>query len=304
MSDDWRSLYPFAGRRLDVAGHQLHVVDEGPAVGSGAGAGVVVCLHGNPTWSFYYRNLITSLSRDHRVIAPDWIGCGRSDKPAADAYPYTLQSRIAELDAVLAALAPDTPISLVVHDWGGMIGMGWAHQHPERVVRFVILNTGAFPLPADKPFPWPLGLVRTALGGWLVQRWNAFSGIAARVGFKQPVTAAVRAGYVAPYDTPAHRVATLRFVQDIPLRQSDPGYAIVEATGAGLGQHADKAALICWGLQDFVFDAAFLRAWQRAWPDAEVHSYGDAGHYVLEDKGPEIVALVRDFFERHPLTER
>lgn len=298
----WRELYPYQGRHLDVAGHRLHVVDEGPAdPARHAAAEVVVMLHGNPTWSFYYRDLIAELAPDYRCIAPDWIGCGLSDKPAADAYPYTLASRIDELEAVLAVLVPTGPVTLVVHDWGGMIGMGWAHRHPERVVRFVILNTGAFPLPADKPFPWPLALTRTPLGALLVKNFNAFSGIAARVAFKKPVDPRARAGMVAPYDTPANRIATLRFVQDIPLRPGDPGYDIVAATGAALGEHAGKPALICWGALDFVFDDAFLRQWQRAWPHAEVHRFADCGHYVLEDAGAAIRPKVRAFLQAHPL---
>ncbi len=300
MAEAWRALYPFEGRRLSVAGQSMHVVDVGPD--TGLSQGTVVMLHGNPTWSFYYRDLIAALRPTHRCIAPDWIGCGLSDKPAADAYPYTLQSRVDELDAVMAALCPEGPLTLVVHDWGGMIGMGWAHTHAERVRRLVILNTGAFPLPADKTFPWPLALTRTGLGAQLVLRLNAFSAVAARVAFRRPVPEAVRAGFVAPYDSPAHRVATLRFVQDIPLRPSDPGHDLVAATGASLRrQHGDKPTLICWGAKDFVFDDAFLRVWQRELPSAEVHRFADAGHYVLQDEAEAITAHVQRFFAANPV---
>jgi len=148
----WRELYPYQGRFVEVAGHRQHVLDEGPADASRRDAAdVVVMLHGNPTWSFYYRDLIAELAPDHRCIAPDWIGCGLSDKPAAEDYPYTLASRIDELEAVLTALVPTGKLTLVVHDWGGMIGMGWAHRHPERVARFVILNnTNKSPAPPQR----------------------------------------------------------------------------------------------------------------------------------------------------------
>lgn len=300
MTPDWRRLYPFESTWVEVAGQRLHAVDVGPDDAVGAG-GTVLLLHGNPTWSFYYREVIAALRRDHRCIAPDWLGCGLSDKPAASAYPYTLAARIAELEAVVAARCPSGPLTLIVHDWGGMIGLGWAHRHPERVARFVICNTAAFPLPGDKALPWLLTLARTAVGAWLVLRANAFAGVAARVAFARPVEPAVRAGLVAPYDSAAHRVATLRFVQDIPLRPGDAGWDIVAATAEGLAQHAGKPALVLWGAKDFVFDDAFLREWQRRWPHAQVRRFADAGHYVVEDARVEVVAEILAFLAAHPL---
>lgn len=289
-------LYPFEGRFIDVGGHRMHVIDEGPR-----DAPVVLMVHGNPTWSFYYRDLVKALSHDHRCIVPDHIGCGLSDKPAADAYPYTLARRVSDLDAMLKELVPTGTMSLVVHDWGGGIGMTWAGQHPERMARFVILNTAAFLLPESKGFPWPLALTRTPLGAFLVTRFNAFSGVAARVAFKKPVSDAVRHGYTAPYDTPANRVATLRFVQDIPLSEDDDGYALMAQTSDDLAQFVDHPALVCWGMRDFVFDKHFLAVWQERWPNAEVHRFEDCGHYILEDAAETIVPLVRTFFAQHPV---
>ncbi|MCO4760476.1 MAG: alpha/beta fold hydrolase [Myxococcales bacterium] len=283
-------LYPFEGKLLDIGGHAMHVLDEGPKDGP-----VVLMVHGNPTWSFYYRNLVRELSSDHRCIVPDHIGCGLSDKPAADAYPYTLERRVSDLDAMLTALDVQGPIHLIVHDWGGGIGMTWAAQHPERMARFVILNTAAFLLPEKKAFPWPLKLTRTPVGAFLVTRFNAFSGVASRVAFKKPVSPAVRHGYTAPYDTPENRVATLRFVQDIPLSEADAGHAIMSQTSDGLAQFGDHPALICWGMKDFVFDKHFLEVWEQRWPHAEVHRFDDCGHYILEDAADFIVPRVRDF---------
>jgi pimeloyl-ACP methyl ester carboxylesterase len=153
----------------------------------------VLMLHGNPTWSFYYRNLVLALRQRYRCIVPDHIGCGLSDKPADAEYDYRLRSRIEDLETLLAHLDLRQPLTLVVHDWGGMIGFAWAVRHPQRVTRTVILNTAAFPLPADKRMPAALSLVRdTALGAFLVRRFNAFSAIAARVAFRKPVTREVR----------------------------------------------------------------------------------------------------------------
>ena len=126
----------------------------------------------------------------------------------------------------------------------------------------MVLNTAAFPMPADKKLPFALWLGgRTALGAALIRGFNAFSGLAARIAFKKPVSEEVRAGYTGPYDSWDNRIATLRFVQDIPLRKpGDRGYDIVASTAENLHRFADKPVLLAWGLQDFVFDETFLPA--------------------------------------------
>ena len=253
-------------------------------------------LHGNPTWSFYYRNLVMALRERFRCIVPDHIGCGLSDKPGDADYDYRLRSRIEDLDTLLAHLDLQQPLTLVVHDWGGMIGFAWAVQNPERVARTVIMNTAAFPIPPAKRMPPALSLVRdTRIGAFLVQRLNAFAGIAARVGVKQPVAPAVRAAYTLPYDSPANRIATLRFVQDIPLTDQDIGYDILLNTAEQLHLLADKPCLIAWGEKDFVFDEPFLNTWLRYYPQAEVHRFPDCGHYILEDGGPALIDAITTF---------
>jgi pimeloyl-ACP methyl ester carboxylesterase len=284
-------LYPFASHYLETRGLRLHYLDEGPR-----DAPPVLMLHGNPTWSFYYRNLVLALRDRYRCIVPDHIGCGLSDKPDDDAYDYRLRSRIEDLESLLAHLDLDQPLALVVHDWGGMIGFAWAVRNPDRVARTVVLNTAAFPIPAKKKMPWALSLVRdTALGALLVQRFNAFAGIAARVAFKKPVPKEVRRAYTLPYDTPAHRIATLRFVQDIPLAEDDPSFGILLDTAKGLHLLADNPCLIAWGEKDFVFDAPFLDTWIEYFPGATVHRLPDCGHYVLEDGSPALIETIADF---------
>jgi haloalkane dehalogenase len=310
MPGTWRppeDLYPFQSHWLDLepaAGGsgppiRLHYLDEGPR-----DAPPVLMVHGNPTWSFYYRRLVLALRDRYRCIVPDHVGCGLSDKPGDDRYPYRLDRRIADLGRLLEHLALDRPesppVSLVVHDWGGMIGFGWAARAPERVARTVVMNTAAFPMPDDKRFPFLLWLAgRTAPGGFLVRSINAFSGLAARIAFKKPVDPAVRAAYTGPYDSWENRIATLRFVQDIPLEPGDPGWEIVTGTAERLPAFADKPALIGWGEKDFVFDEPFLRRWERELPQAEVHRYPDCGHYVLEDAAPTLLPAISEFLDRH-----
>jgi pimeloyl-ACP methyl ester carboxylesterase len=291
-------LYPFAPHYIEVGGHRMHYVDEGQG-------DAVLMVHGNPSWSFFYRNLIAEFASSHRVIAPDHIGCGRSDKPNDDDYDYTLSTRLADLGTLIDSLDLRN-ITLIVHDWGGMIGMAWAARHPDRISRLVIMNTAAFPLPKAKSLPASLTLARTpGIGALLVRGANAFSlGAIRSCVTRRPMSKAVAAGYLEPYDSWAHRIAVHRFVQDIPLNEDDRAYPIVRETGEALTRLADKPMLISWGLRDFVFDHHFLDEWVRRFPEAEVHRFDDCGHYVLEDAGEEIIPLVREFVDGHEETRR
>ena len=291
--DEFRARHP--GRDLRLHGLRYHYLDEG----SGA---PVVMVHGNPSWSFYYRRLVEALSDSYRTIVPDHIGCGLSDKPCDSAYAYTLESRVADLEALLDHLGIAGGVTLVLHDWGGMIGMTYATRHPERIARLVILNTAAFRLPASKPFPWPLWVCRnTPLGTFLVRGLNLFCRGTAFIGCKHHrITSAVRNAYLAPYDSWANRIAIHRFVQDIPLRPGDRCYEVVCDVERLLDRLTDVPMLIAWGMKDFVFDRHFLDEWVRRFPGAEVHRFPRAGHYILEDEGDEIVPLVRQFLARSP----
>jgi haloalkane dehalogenase len=287
-----QELYPFEPHWLTLpSGHRMHYVDEGPR-----DAPVVLMLHGNPTWSFYWRRMISALSPTHRVIAPDHIGCGKSDKPGDDTYSYRLAQRVEDIEALVQQLGLQS-ITLAVHDWGGMIGMGWAHRHPGLVERLVILNTAAFPMPSTKRLPASLWLARdTRAGALLVRGFNAFARGATRLAVTRVrLPRDVRDGLCAPYDSWDHRRAVLRFVQDIPLKDGDPSFSIVREVGEHLHQFNDRPVLICWGDRDFVFDDHFLRVWKSALPNAEVHQFPDCGHYVLEDAPAEIERLVGRF---------
>lgn len=281
-------LYPFESHRLDLDGLKLHYLDEGEGE-------VVVAVHGNPTWSFYYRDLVRDLRVDHRVVVPDHIGCGLSDKPGDDRYDYTMSRRIADFGRLMDELEL-AEINLVVHDWGGMIGLAWAVRHPERIKRLVVLNTAAFHLPKSKPFPWQLGLARTPLGPLMVRGFNAFSRCASHLAVtRKKLSSEIRDAYCAPYDSWNDRIATLRFVQDVPLKPGDRGYDIVSDTAARLDVFRDRPVLVCWGDRDFVFDHHFLEVWRQVYPDAEVHTFPDCGHYILEDASKEVIPLIRQF---------
>lgn len=282
-------LYPFTGKYHVLPGDvRMHYLDEGPRE-----AVPVVMVHGNPTWSFYYRELVKALRENRRCLVPDHIGCGLSDRPGDDRYDYTLGRRIDDLEHWLGDVVPEGPLDLVVHDWGGSIGLGWAVRHPERIRRLVILNTAAFHIPPGKRLPLALWFARTRIGAWGILRLNAFSGIAAQAAVKQSLPREVCHGYTAPYRGGVERrLATLRFVQDIPLRETDPAWPVLTAVEAGLPRLADKPILFGWGGQDFVFDDIVLDHWRKLWPGAEVKYFPEAGHYVLEDAAGELIPLI------------
>lgn len=291
-----RALYPFEPRRARVGGggrFEVSYLDEGPA-----GGPLVLLVHGNPTWSLYFREVVKGLAAAGlRAVALDHVGCGLSEKPSAREYPYTLAQRIEDLEALVAHLGlAGRPFHLVAHDWGGAIGFGFAGRHAARAQRLVALNTAAFHIPGDKRLPPSLRLGRDfALGRLLIQGLNAFSALATRWAVARPLSAELRAAYVAPYGSWAERVATYQFVRDIPLGPEDASYGALCAVQEGLGALEGCPLLLGWGLRDFVFDESFLRVWRARFPGAAVHAYADAGHYVLEDKGAELAPLICAF---------
>ncbi len=285
--------YSFQSRFLDLRGQRLHYLDEG----SGP---PVVMVHGNPNWSYYWRKLIPALSDKFRCLAVDHIGCGLSDKPDDAHYDYTLARRIGDLEAWLDQLGVNENITLVAHDWGGMIACGFAVRHPERIAKLVMLNTAAFRLPATKPVPWQLKLARTPLlGSPLVRGFNAFSrGAVKSCVTRKPMPPDVADAYCAPYDSWAHRIAVHRFVQDIPLKPGDRAWDTVLEVENGLNRLEDKPLFLGWGDRDFVFDHHFAAEWERRFPRAEWLRFPDGGHYILEDAADELIPAIREFLLR------
>jgi pimeloyl-ACP methyl ester carboxylesterase len=278
-----RQLYPFHTARLDVPGGAISYVDEG------AGPPVVM-LHGNPTWSLYYRRLILALRDTRRVIVPDHMGCGLSDKPQG--YPYRLADHIDNLGRLLGHLGLGR-VDLVVHDWGGAIGMGWATHHPELVRRIVVLNTAAFLSPR---LPLRIAACRIPILGDLALRGlNAFAGAATFMAVERPMPAGLRRAYLLPYNSWRNRIAQLRFVQDIPTRPSHPTWAVVDGIDRELAALRGAPMQILWGGKDWCFDDHFLAGWLQRFPTAQVTRFDDAGHYVLEDAHEEIVPRVVQF---------
>lgn len=283
-------LFPFEPHFLEVDGGAVHYVDEGARE-----ADPILCVHGNPSWSFLFRRLILEFSETQRVVAPDHMGCGLSDQPAD--WSYRLQDHVDNLERLVLELDLQR-ITLVVHDWGGAIGMGFAARHPERVARLVITNSAAF---TGGAVPWRIALCRLPLvGRALVEGLNGFARAATVMAVERPLRGEVKRAWLAPYAAPRSARATHRFVEDIPTNPQHPSWATLTRIAAALPLFDDVPSLILWGMRDWCFTPEFLAEWKRRLPHAQCHTIEGAGHYLFEDAPQETLDTIRDFLDRAP----
>ena len=279
--------YPFIPKKISISGHTLSYLDEGQG-------SPIVMLHGNPTWSFYYRNLVSLLQNSYRVIVPDHMGCGFSDKPQD--YPYLLKTHIDNAEKLLAELGIDK-FSLVVHDWGGAIGMGLAARKPGRIESFVVMNTAAF---RSQRIPFRIGICRIpVLGDIIVRGLNGFAKGAITMAVTKKMAPEIAQGYIEPYDSWTNRIALLRFVQDIPLSPKDRSWDTLVKIEKSLTAFQNTPMLVLWGGKDFCFTRHFYDEWLQRFPGAKGHFFPEAGHYVLEDVFDSLAPLITTFFQKH-----
>ena len=280
--------YSFESHYFTLNSHRLHYVDKGEG-------DVIVMVHGNPSWSYYYRKLIRLLSATHRVVAIDHLGCGLSDKPQD--YEYSLRNHIDNLHQLLDHLQITT-FSLCVHDWGGAIGFGVAAKPDKKLERVMVLNTAAFrstQIPARiQVCRWPL------VGDLLVRGLNSFAAGALTMAVSRPMRKPIADAYIAPYNSWQNRVAVAAFVKDIPLSTSHRSYTTLVEVEKGLERYQKQALpmMICWGGKDFCFHKDFYDEWCTRFPHAQKHYFEHGGHYILEDEFSAIAPLAVKFFER------
>jgi len=289
ISPRLKTIFPFSGKFHTLAsGHRLHYLDEGKASTTPA----TLFLHGNPTWSFFYRNLLSAWSGQGRCIAPDHLGCGLSDKPPVDQFPYTLESHALNLRTLIDSLDIEE-FNLVVHDWGGAIGLTAFRDCPERVKKVVLLNTAAFPSP---DVPKRILFCRTPiLGSLFVRGLNGFALPATWMASTRGLTPDAKYGLLYPYNSWANRVAVWRFVKDIPHENNHPSLSILKETENSLQRYLETPALACWGMDDFCFHEGFLKQWESHWPHLQSHRLSQTGHYLLEDNLEECRSLIEPF---------
>lgn len=282
-----KEIYPFSPRRFDTGSGVMSYLDEGQ------GNEAVLMVHGNPTWSFFYRNVVLALRGRIRCIVPDHLGCGLSDKPQD--YNYTLGNHVENLGRLIDSLNLKK-VHLVVHDWGGPIGLGVCLPRHEKLGKVVILNTAAF---ADTVIPWRIRFCRIpVLGELAVRGFNGFAWPATWMAVAKPLPDPVKRGFLFPYDSWANRIATHRFVQDIPRGLGAPNDMELAKIEEALPLLRDRSVKIIWGGRDFCFNRHYCDRWKGLLPNAATEYLPEAGHYLLEDAREAVVAAI----ERHILT--
>ncbi len=276
--------YPFIPNHLNIDGHNLAYIDEG-----NHDKPVVLMLHGNPSWSYLYRNLILNLKDKFRCIAPDHIGCGNSDKPQD--YKYHLETHIANIEILIKRLNLKS-FNLVVHDWGGAIGAGISIKYPEKVKSYTAMNTSAF---LSSRIPVSINACRLPIiGEILIRQFNAFAAGATKMAVVNPLPNDISKEFIAPYYNWQSRIATYQFVADIPLHPDDYSYKLMQEIDKKFTLSTMPKQII-WGGKDFCFNDSFYETWIKRFPDAPNYYFENAGHYLMEDVGEEIYPLINQF---------
>jgi len=287
LDGDFGGTFPFEPRFVSVGDVRLHYVDEGPR-----DAAPILMLHGNPTWSYMYREPIARLTeRGHRCVAFDHMGFGRSDKPA-EPRRYRLAAHVENAVALLDELDLND-VTLVLHDWGGPIGLGAALDRTERIRAVVAMNTWAWELPSFLP-PFLRQFRTEGLGELLALGGNLFVESIPGGMVRRDTDPQMMDAYRAPFPDYWSRIGTLAFPRDVPLTERDPSAAAIARIQKGLSQ-LQQPLLLVWGMRDRVFQPVFIDQWRELVPGAQLVKVEDAGHYLVEDR-PDAVADAVDEF--------
>lgn len=278
-----RELYPFRENYFKTKNERtMHYVDEGKGE-------AIIMVHGNPTWSFYYRNLVKGLSNRYRCIVPDHVGCGLSEKTKK--FSYKLEDHVENLVQLVEHLNLKK-FHLIVHDWGGPIGLGMSQRFPERLEKIVVLNTSAF---LSKRIPLRILMFKVPILRKVLKTFGAFERVATMMASKKRLNPETRRGYLFPYCGKGSNLAVYKFVKDIPFGMQHPSYKTVQRIEENLNVFKNRPIMLCWGGKDFCFNDHYYSQWKKRFPDVEAHYFEDAGHYVLEDAGVEILERVKKF---------
>lgn len=258
---------------------RLSVVDDGPR-----DAPTILFLHGNPTWSFLWRRLLGPAKvAGFRVVAPDFAGFGASDKPVDPAY-YTLRRHVENLDRVTRELDL-RGVTLVMHDWGGPIGMGWAVRNPDRLRRIVVANTTAFPPRSKRPLTFWHKLFASAPGYALGVAFNLVERSAMRLGVEKPLDRPTLEAYRWPMRERGGRVAAGRFVQLVPDSPDHETARELARIWVEIGPVAGKPLLVLWADKDPTMRSKFAARWTQMGLNvvAVKHVSPEGGHFWQED---------------------
>jgi cis-3-alkyl-4-acyloxetan-2-one decarboxylase len=288
--DTFDGTFPFAPHYFRVNGFDMHYVDEGEGE-------TLLFLHGDPTWGYLWRKIVGPLSGKFRCVAPDQMGMGKSGNPR-EPDPYRLRHHAANLEGLLLGLDL-RDVTLVLHDWGGPVGLDVATRHRGRIKRLVLMNTWAFAPWPGGPLPKLLEIIRSARGEKFVLEKNGYvePALKGTTFHSEKITPAVLAAYRAPFPTAESRLALLCWSRDIPMEVSDPSYTDMKRIEGALPEFGDIPTLLIWGMRDPVLPPPVLKMWQERLPNAATVEIEDASHFLQEDAPERIVAAIENFLK-------
>ncbi len=288
QEETFEGTFPFAPHYFRVNDFHMHFVDEGEGE-------PLVLLHGDPTWGYLWRKFIPPLSANYRCIVPDHMGMGKSGKPQEPGR-YRLRHHAANLESLLLSLDLRN-LTLVLHDWGGPVGLHFAVRHRDRIKGLVLMNTWAFAPWPGGPLPRLLEIIRSPRGEKFVLEKNGYlePALLGTTHHPENLAPAVLAAYRAPFPTPESRLALLCWSRDIPVEESDSSYAEMKRIEEGLSLFADLPALLVWGMRDPVLPVSVLSMWQQRLPNAKTVEIHDASHFLQEDAAESVVGAIQEF---------
>jgi haloalkane dehalogenase len=275
--------WPWQPSWLESGAGRLHYVREGDGPR-------VVLVHGTPTWSYEWRHVIRALRGTHEVVAVDHLGFGRSDRP--ETAVYTPEAHAARFSRAMTTLAPDGPVALVVHDFGGPIALDWVLENVHRISHLVIVNSWMWPLDDDPTMARAARLAGSGLFRLLYRHANASLRLVmpSAYGTRSRLTRSIHAQYLAPFAEADSRERVL-FALAKSLAGSSRYYASLWSRRQRL---ADVPVTILWGMRDSAFKPSMLDRWKEALPHAAVHRFDDAGHWPHEELPDEFVRVLRE----------
>jgi haloalkane dehalogenase len=273
--------YPFGSHYFQIPAGKMHYIDEG----SGK---PIVFIHGNPSWSFQFRNVIRKISQKYRCIAPDLIGFGLSDKP--ETWTYLPRDHAENLGRLLDSLEL-SEITLVVGDWGGPIGLSYAISHPDKVTNIVITNTWMWAVDQDLHFILFSIFVGGSIGKWLIKWRNFFAQdiVGHAFGDKNKLTAEIHNHYLKPLEKQEERIGTWVFPREI-IGSTE----WLRSLWNNVDRLKPEKVLIAWGMKDIAFREKEMNKWALLFPNARVEQYPDAGHFISEEKPDELAREIEE----------
>lgn len=285
INETFDGSFPFKPNFKNINGFEMHYIDEGKGE-------VILCHHGMPTWSYLYREFIKELAKDHRIIVPDAMGFGKSDVPQDK--PYLMEQHVDNLAKLVFDLDL-SDITLVVQDWGGPIGLGFAVDHPERIKRLVIMNT-SIGVMKEGSKPWYHAMEK--MGKYVEFIKNTSNIIKMGMYRKEKITKSLLNAYAAPFPSDGYYVGALAWPKDIPVGDSHPSAKIMRHVRENLEILKDKSKILIWGMKDPIFLPWVIDWWSKIYPGIETHRIENASHFLQEDSPEEIILHIKDFM--HP----